>query len=64
MVLNCVQLVREIGFMVVVHHGKRRDDVFIPVNGFLDEAFPNQVTDGLRAVLVTTPGDDAVELFE
>jgi hypothetical protein len=61
-VLDFVQLVREIGPVVVINHGKRGNYLFVLVDRLRNQALANQVSDCLRTVLITTLGDQSVEL--
>jgi len=62
--LNFVELIREMGAVVVVDHGKRGDDGFVAVNLVGDQAIANQIAQSFGAILVAVRGNPAIELIE
>ena len=58
------QLCREIGLVVVVHHGQRSHDHLVFFSRLFHQMFANKVPYGLRPVLISLAANGRVEPLE
>ena len=64
MVLDLREFVGEIRTMVIVDHRKRRNDILVFIDRLRNETFANEIAQCLRAILVSSFPNEAVELLE